>query len=71
MTVRTLIFVQCLLVFALLEELVPCFTDLPCDSQSKLWLLLDVAVAEGVLVLRVVFVGVTVCRRSRFRQGRV
>ena len=60
MTVRTLIFVQCLLVFALLEELVAHLAHVLRDLERELRFLSHIFAVDGVLVFRVVFIHVAV-----------
>ena len=60
MTVRTLIFVQCLLVFALLEELVAHLAHVFRYFERQLGLLSHIFAVDGVLVFGVVLVHVTV-----------
>ena len=60
MTVRTLIFVQCLLVFALLEELIAHLAHVFRDLERKFRFLSHVFAIDGVLVFRVVLVHVAV-----------
>ena len=60
MTVRTLVFVQCLLVFALLEELVAYLAHVFRDFERELRFLGHVFAVDGILVFRVVLVHVAV-----------
>ena len=68
MTVRTLIFVQCLLVFALLEELVAYLSDISCNAKRDFGLVLDVSISKSVLVFGVIFIWVAVCAGSDIKR---
>ncbi len=67
---RTLVLAERVLVFALLEQLISDLPDRTCDLERSFGTREIVLAINRVLVLRVVFVHIPICR-SRLGQGRV